>query len=37
MVIIYYRQVYLPKGFAWLCEKVVGNPAYRMLMSITQM
>ena len=35
-VIIYYRQLLLPIGIAWLCEILVQNPAYRMLTSITQ-
>ena len=34
---IYYRQVCLPIGFAWLCEMVVEDPAYRMLTSNTRM
>ena len=36
-VVVYYRQVFLPIGVAWLCEGVVQNSAYRMLTSITWM
>ena len=33
LVIIYYRQVFLPIGIALAMWDVVQNPAYRMLMS----